>query len=131
MVHQVPSAPEIERLQRPASGSPLKGHEVCADIHTSLSVAEAVVRSRRQRVDDQISAESTESLLRELRALGVVEAAPQLVAMVAIIDTAVGRLADAGAVTESDAWEQLRKDVVRKHCQSPDTWPESGAPFGG
>jgi hypothetical protein len=128
VVHQVPSAPEIEWLQRP-SGGPLEGHEVCEDIHTSLSVTEAVVRSRRQRVG--ASAESTESLLRELRALGVVEAAPQLVAMVAIIDTAIDRLADAGAMTESDAWEQLRKDLMRKHCQSPDTWPESGVHLGG
>jgi hypothetical protein len=51
--------------------------------------------------------------------------------MVAIVDTAVDRLADAGAMTESEAWEQLRKDVVRKHCQSPETWPESRVPLGG
>jgi hypothetical protein len=110
------------RLQRPAPNSPIEGHEVCADIHTSLSLAEAVVRSRQQRVAEATSAESTESMLRELRALGVVEAAPQLVAMVAIIDTAIDRLADSGATSESDAWEQLRKDVIRRHCQSPDTW---------
>ncbi|HEX5995311.1 MAG TPA: hypothetical protein VFY84_09245 [Jiangellales bacterium] len=122
MVHQVPTAPEVERLQRPGPSSSRDGHEVCADIHVSLSVAEAVVRSRRQRVAEATSAESTVNLLRELRALGVVEAAPQLVAMVAIIDTAVDRLADAGAMSESEAWEQLRKEVVRKHCQSPDTW---------
>jgi len=123
MVNPVPTAPEVERLQRPGPSSSRDGHEVCADIHTSLSVAEAVVRSRRHRVAEATSAESTGSLLRELRALGVVEAAPQLVAMVAIIDTAVDRLADSGALTESEAWEQLRKEVVRKHCQSPDTWP--------
>jgi hypothetical protein len=126
MVHQVPTAREVERLQRPGSSSSLEGHEVCADIHTSLSVAEAVVRSQRQRVAEATSAESTESLLRELRALGVVEAAPLLVAMVATAETAVDRFADAGAISESDAWEQLRKDVVRKHCQSPDTWPFAG-----
>jgi hypothetical protein len=77
-------------------------------------------------VAEATSADSTDSLLRELRALGVVAAAPQLVAMVAIIDTAVDRLADAGAMSESDAWEQLRKEVMRRHCQSPDTWPIAG-----
>ncbi len=123
VVHQVPTVPEVERLQRPGPISSREGHELCADIHISLSVAEAVVRSRRQRVSEATSAESAESLLRELRALGIGDAAPQLVAMVAIIDTAVDRLADAGAMSESDAWEQLRKDVVRTHCQSPDTWP--------
>lgn len=123
MGRAVPAVPEVERLQRPGSTRAREGHEVCADIHTSLSVAEAVVRSRRHRVAQAASLDSTESLLRELRALGVVEAAPQLVAMVAIIDAAVDRLADAAAVSEADAWEQLRKDVVRKHCQSPDTWP--------
>jgi hypothetical protein len=131
MDHQVPTAPEVDQLQRPGPTSSREGHEVCADIHTSLSVAEAVVRSRRQRVAEATSAESTESLLRELRALGVIEAAPQLVAMVAIIDTAVDRLADAGAMSESDAWEQLRKDVVRKHCQSPETWPVSDVSHAG
>jgi hypothetical protein len=123
MAHQVPTASEVERLQRPNPNLSRAGHEVCADVHTSLSLAEAVVQSRRQRVAEATSAESTESLLRELRALGVAEATPQLVAMVAIIDTAVDRLADAGAMSQADAWEQLRKDVVRKHCQSPDTWP--------
>ncbi len=124
MAHEIPTAREVMRLQRPAPASPIEGHEVCADIHTSLSLAEAVVRSRHQRVADATSAESTGSMLRELRALGVVEAAPQLVAMVAIIDTAIERLADAGATSGSDAWEQLRKEVVRKHCQSPDSWPD-------
>jgi hypothetical protein len=126
MGHPVPTVQEVERLQRPVPNNAREGHEVCADIHTSMSVAEAVVRSRSQRVADATSAESTESLFRELRAMGVVEAAPQLVAMVAIIETAIDRLADAGAMNESDAWEQLRKDVVRKHCQSPDTWPIAG-----
>jgi hypothetical protein len=124
MAHEIPTPREVMRLQRPASDGPLEGHEVCADIHTSLSLAEAVVRSRERRVAKASSAESTEGMLRELRALGVVEAAPQLVAMVAIIDAAVDRLADAGATSEEQAWEQLRKDVVRKHCQSPDTWPD-------
>jgi hypothetical protein len=122
MVHQVPTASDVERLQRPSPNLIREGHEVCADIHTSLSLAEAVVQSRRQRVAEATSAESTESLLRELRALGVAEATPQLVAMVAIIETAVDRLADAGAMSQADAWEQLRKDVVGKHCQSPGTW---------
>ena len=122
IAHQVPTPREVMRLQRPAPDGPIEGHEVCADIHTSLSLAEAVVRSRQQRVAEATTVGSTEGMLRELRALGVVEAAPQLIALVAIIDAAVDRLADAGATTESDAWEQLRKDVVRKHCQSPDTW---------
>lgn len=121
--HQVPTSREVMRLQRPAPIGPLEGHDVCSDLHTSLSLAEAVVRSRQQRVADATSVESSESMLRELRALGVVDPTPQLVAMVAIIETAVGRLADVGATSESDAWEQLHKDVVRRHCQSPDTWP--------
>jgi hypothetical protein len=41
--------------------------------------------------------------------------------MVALVDTAVDRLADAGAMSEADAWAEIRKDVIRKHCQAPDT----------
>jgi hypothetical protein len=41
--------------------------------------------------------------------------------MVALVDTAVDRLADAGAMSDDDAWAEIRKDVLRKHCQSPDS----------
>lgn len=98
----------------------MRGHDVCTDVHTALSIAQTVLASRDRRVAASSQVESSESLLRELRALGVVDAAPQLVAMVAIVDAAVGRLADAGAMTEDDAWGELRKEVLRQHCQAPD-----------
>jgi len=37
----------------------LQGHEVCADIHTALSVAQAVLTSRNERVADRPEADST------------------------------------------------------------------------
>ena len=113
---------QVDHLQEIRPVRALHGHEVCADIHTALSVAQAVLTSRDERVADLPDGESNEALLRELRALGVEEAAPQLLAMIALVDTAVNRLAESGAMSESDAWEQIRKDVLRKHCQAPDTF---------
>ena len=113
-------ASQVDHLQEIRPVTALQGHEVCSDIHTALSVAQAVLDSRNKRVADPSEAESGDALLRELRALGVEEAAPQIIAMVALVDTAVNRLADAGAMTEGDAWEQIRKDVIRRHCQAPD-----------
>ena len=46
------------------------------------------------------------------------EVAPQLVAMVALVDTAVDRLAETGTMSRTDAWEMIRKDVLHKHCQA-------------
>jgi hypothetical protein len=112
---------QVEHLQEVRPVSAMQGHELCADTHLALSVAEAVLTSRNQRVADAADADSSDSLLRELRALGVEAVAPQLVAMVALVDTAVDRLADAGAISEADAWAEIRKDVLRKHCRSPDT----------
>jgi len=112
---------QVDHLQAVRPVSAMQGHELCADIHLALSVAEAVLTSRNQRVADANDAEASDTLLRELRALGVDAVAPQLVAMVALVDTAVDRLADAGAMSEDDAWAEIRKDVIRKHCQSPDT----------
>jgi hypothetical protein len=83
-------------------------------------VAQAVLTSRNERVADVPDDTSGDAMLRELRALGIQEAAPQLVAMVAIVDSAVDRLAEVGAMSQDDAWAQLRKDVLAKHCQSPD-----------
>jgi hypothetical protein len=97
--------------------SVITGNEVCADIYLALTVAHKLLTSRNRRVADAIDAESSDALLRELRALGVGAAAPQLIAMVALIDTAVHRLAEAGAMTEEDAWAEIREDVLRKHCQ--------------
>jgi hypothetical protein len=111
----------VERLQEVRPVSALEGHELCADIHLALSVAAAVLTSRDARVTEAPEHEASDTLLRELRALGVEAAAPQLVAMVALVDTAVDRLADAGAMSEADAWAEIRKDVLRKHCQSPGT----------
>jgi hypothetical protein len=48
------------------------------------------------------------ALVRELRAFGVDEAAPQLIAMVALVDA-------------TEAWDQLCEDVLRKHCHEPDS----------
>jgi len=100
----------------------LHGHEVCADIHTALSVAQAVLTSRNERVADRTETDSSDALLRELRALGVEDVAPQLIAMVALVDIAVDRVAESGAMSENDAWEQIRKEVLRKHCQAPDSF---------
>jgi hypothetical protein len=110
----------LDRLQSVRPVWQLQGHEVCADIHLALSVAETVLASRDERVTHMPDADSPTAVLRELRALGVDEAAPQLVAMVALVDTAVEELADAGAMSEQDAWDKIRKGVLRKHCQSPD-----------
>jgi len=98
----------------------MQGHEICADIHTALSVAEAVLASRDYRVAEFADADSGSGLIRELRALGVVEAAPQLIAMVALVDVAVDRIAELGAMSQADAWGRIRKDLLSRHCQAPD-----------
>ena len=112
---------QVDHLQEVRPVSAMQGHELCADIHLALSVAQAVLTSRNTRVAETLDQESSDALIREFRALGVEAVAPQLVAMVALVDTAVDRLADAGAMSNSDAWAEIRKDVLRKHCQSPDT----------
>lgn len=111
---------QLEQLQEVRPVWQLQGHEVCADIHLVLAVAQAVLTSRNERVADLPDEQSGDAVLRELRALGVQEAAPQLVAMVAVVESAVDRLAEVGTMSHDDAWEQLRKDVLAKHCQSPD-----------
>jgi hypothetical protein len=112
---------QLEQLQEVRPVWQLQGHEVCADIHIALSVAQAVLNSRHHRVAELPDDASGSAMLRELRALGVQEAAPQLVAMVALVDSAVDRLAEVGAMSQDDAWQLLRKDVLARHCQSPDT----------
>ena len=119
IVTNVPA--QVDHLQQVRPVSAMQGHELCADIHLALSVAQAVLTSRNRRVADTPDADSSDALLRELRALGVEAVAPQLVAMVALVDTAVDRLADAGAMSEADAWAEIRKDVLRNHCRSPNT----------
>jgi len=114
------SGPDLVRFQQPQPVAGVRGHEVCGDVHTALSVAQAVLTSRDRRILQLPESQSSETLIRELRAFGVMEAAPQLIAMVALVDAAVERLADAGAVSRLQAWEQLRKDVLRKHCHEPD-----------
>jgi hypothetical protein len=79
-----------------------------------------VLASRNYRVAEFAQSDSSNSLIRELRALGVVDAAPQLIAMVALVDVAVDRIAELGAMSETDAWEKIRKDLLSKHCQQPD-----------
>jgi hypothetical protein len=110
----------VEQLQGLRPVNAMQGHEVCADIHTALSVAELVLASRNDRVAEFPDSDSSSGLIRELRALGVVEAAPQLIAMVALVDVAVDRIAELGAMSETDAWEKIRKDLLGKHCQVPD-----------
>ena len=109
----------IEQLQGLRPVNTMQGHEVCADIHTALSVAEVVFASRNDRVAEFADSDSSSGLIRELRALGVVEAAPQLIAMVAVVDVAVDRIAELGGMSETDAWEKIRKDLLSKHCQAP------------
>ena len=110
---------QVEQLQEVRPVWELQGHEVCADVHIALSVAEAVLRSQRGRIAELPESNPGDALLRELRALGVQEASPQTIAMVALVDIAIDRLADAGAMSEQEAWEQLYKDVLARHCQSP------------
>ncbi len=110
---------QVDRLQVVRPLSVMHGYELCPDIHLALSVAQRLLRSRNRRVADTTDGDSSDALLRELRALGVDAAAPQLIAMVALIDAAVDRLADAGAMSEDEAWAEIRKDVLRKHCQDP------------
>jgi hypothetical protein len=118
----VEAVPEqIDRLQEVRPVWEMQGHEICVDVHMALSVAQAVLTSRDERIAPTSDAPPGASVLRELRALGVVEAAPQLVAMVALVDTAVSVLAEAGTMTEEDAWQKIRKGVLQRHCQAPDT----------
>ncbi len=119
-VHDVATSDLVEQLQEVRPVWQLQGHELCADVHVALSVAEAVLMSRQRRTSEMSEPSPGDELLRELRALGVQEAAPQTVAMVALVEIAVDRLAELGTMSEQDAWELLRKDVLGRHCQAPD-----------
>ena len=117
---EVATPAQVEQLQEVRPVWELQGHELCADVHVALAVAEAVLTSKRSRITGLPEASSGDALLRELRALGVQEASPQTIASVALVDIAVHRLAEVGMMSEQDAWDQLRKDVLARHCQSPD-----------
>jgi len=110
---------QIEELQVVRPVWELAGHEVCADVHVALAIAKAVLTSRQKRVAEPFASPSTEELVRELRALGVRETAAPTLAMVALVESAVSRLAEVGSMSEQDAWEELDKDVLVRHCQSP------------
>jgi hypothetical protein len=110
---------EVDHLQEVRPVWQMRGHEVCADVHLALSVAQAVLASRDERIAE-MGGDTGTSVLRELRALGVETAAPQLLAMVALVDTAVELIAEVGAMSEDDAWEKIRKGVLRRHCQAPE-----------
>ncbi len=109
---------QVEQLQEIRPVWELRGHEVCGDVHIALSVAEAVLNSQRTRVATMPGSSPGDSLLRELQALGVKEASPQTIAMVALVDAAVHRLAELATISEHDAWQQLRTEVLTRHCQS-------------
>lgn len=116
-------APPPAEGERPQSRRPIsttQEHEICADLHTTLDLAQSVLTSRDERVADMPD-DSNSTLLRELRALGIGEAAPYLVAMVAMVDAAVDRLAGAGGLTREAAWGKIRGDVLRDHCANPDS----------
>jgi hypothetical protein len=98
----------------------MTGHDVCADVHTALFVAHAVLTSRDERVADLTESDLNATLLRELRAAGVTEAAPYLIAMVAVLDAAMDRLVGVTSVDRAQAWQQISDDVLRKHCSDPD-----------
>src|SRR5262249_1492480 len=110
---------QVDRLQQIRPLAALQGHEMCADIHAALSVANGVLTSRNERVAPLSEVDASNALLRELRALGINDASPQLVALLAIVDAGVGRLAEVGGTTDDEAWEEIRKEVLRKHCQDP------------
>jgi hypothetical protein len=109
---------QVEQLQRALPVTAMRGHDVCADIHTALEVTQTLLLSRDRRAFASPASES-DDLLRELRAMGLDQATPQLVAMIALVDSAVDQLADASAGGRQFAWEQLRKDVLRRHCSAP------------
>jgi hypothetical protein len=111
---------QVEQLQEVRPVWELQGHEVCGDVHVALTVAEAVLTSQRHRIAQFPDSNSGDALLRELQALGVKEVSAQTVAMVVLVDSAVHRIADLGAISEQDAWQHLRKDVLNRHCSSPD-----------
>ena len=75
---------QVEQLQRIQPVTALRGHDVCADIHTVLDVAQTLLVSRDRRAFAGPASESTDDLLRELRAMGLDQATPQLVAMIAL-----------------------------------------------
>jgi hypothetical protein len=112
---------DVNRLQDVQPVTALPGHEVCGDVHTALTVAQTVLDSRDQRAFASPEREASDSLVRELRALGVMHATPQLVAMVAVIDAAVDQLAEVGTSSRQEAWTRLRQDVLRRYCSAPDT----------
>jgi hypothetical protein len=112
---------DVERLQAPRPVITMQGHEVCSHVHSALELAQSLLNSRDERVADLPATDSNEALLRELRAHGIGEAAPYFVGMVALVDAAVDRLSVTGAVDRDDAWQQIRKDVLNSHCQSPDS----------
>jgi hypothetical protein len=109
----------VEQLQRLYPMTSLPEHDICADIHTALDLTQTLLVSRDGRAFASPASESTSGLLRELRAMGIDQAAPQLVAMIAVVDAAVDQLADVAASSRQVVWEQLRKDVLRRHCSSP------------
>ncbi len=116
-----PATPaQVEQLQEVRPVWELQGHEVCGDVHVALTVAEAVLTSQRNRIAQLPDSSAGDALLRELQALGVKEVSAQTVAMVALVDSAVNRMAELGAISEQDAWQQLRIDVLSRHCSTPD-----------
>jgi hypothetical protein len=117
-ITNIPS--QVEVLQELQPAAKMQGHELCADIHSALAVARAVLTSRDERVAPVAETESSAALIRELRAFGVQEVAPQLISMVALVDIAVGEIAELGGMNGDEAWEHFNRSVLRKHCQAPD-----------
>jgi hypothetical protein len=109
---------QLEQLEVVRPVWEIEGHEVCGDVHIALSVAEAVLTSQRNRVAELPDSTYADALLRELQALGVKEASAQTIAMVVLVDTAIHRLSDLGNISEQAAWDQLRQEVLARHCQS-------------
>jgi hypothetical protein len=112
--------PRMEELQRSRRVTELQGHDACADLHTALDFAQTLLLSRDRRGMFDSESESVSSMLRELRAMGAEQATPELVAMLLLLDAAVDQLADASMAGRQVAWEQLRKEVLSRHCSSPD-----------
>lgn len=119
MAPQTAIPAHVEQMQEVRPVWELRGHEVCADLHLALSVAEAVLTSQRSRVAKLADSSPGDALLRELQALGIRETSPQTLAMVLLVDAAVHRLAELGSISEAQAWEQLRGEVLAKHCRLP------------
>jgi hypothetical protein len=91
-------------------------HDACADIHAALFAAQTALTSRDARVGDLPQEDLNGAVLRELRAAGIIEEVPYLVAMITVLMVAIDQLAAIGNVSRRDAWLRIRDEILETHC---------------